>query len=120
MKRTGPTNVLTQTLVSELKKQASLNKAAVWKRVADELQRPTRQRRIVNLSRINRYAKDGETIVVLGKVLGAGTLQRNVNVAALTFSENARQQILAAKGKPLSIAEVLTQNPKGSNVRIIG
>ena len=74
MKRTGPSNVNLRLLISDLKKLASKEKAPVWKRVAEELVRPSRQRRAVNLSKIDKYVRPGEVAVVPGKVLGNGSL----------------------------------------------
>jgi len=72
MKRTGPTNMQMAELIKELKRIAAIEDAAIWKRVAEELERPTRSRRVVNLSRINRFCNNDETIIVPGKVLSSG------------------------------------------------
>ncbi|MBI4148307.1 50S ribosomal protein L18e [Candidatus Woesearchaeota archaeon] len=120
MVRTGPTNEHVQALVLALRKESSTVKNALWDRVADDLEKATRQRREVNLSRLARYTKPNETVVVPGKVLGAGQLSHALVVAALGFSGNARLQIEKASGKALSIADLVKQNPKGANVRIIG
>jgi len=61
-----------------------------------------------------------ETVVVPGKVLGAGKIDHPINVAAFAFSDQARLKILKAKGKCLSILELMKKNPKGANVKIIG
>ncbi|MBI4918583.1 50S ribosomal protein L18e [archaeon] len=119
MKRTGPTNEHLQMLIQELKKESNSSKADIWKRVASDLERSTRDRRVVNLSRINRYTKANETIVVPGKVLGSGELNHGVTVAALSFSESAKN-LIAQKGKCLTIQELLKSNPKGKDVRVIG
>lgn len=74
----------------------------------------------MNLSRINRYTKGGETVVVPGKVLGAGRIDHPINVAAFAFSERARSKILKAKGKCFSIPELTKKRPKGTGVKIIG
>jgi len=58
--------------------------------------------------------------VVPGKVLGAGKIDHPLHVAAFAFSEQARLKILKAKGKCLSILELVERNPKGTNVKIIG
>jgi large subunit ribosomal protein L18e len=52
--------------------------------------------------------------------LGAGIIDHPVKVAAFQFSEQARLKIGKAKGKCLSIEELMEKNPKGSNVKIIG
>lgn len=90
-----------------------------WTRIAEDLSKSSRRRRVVNLARINRVAKDGEVIIVPGKVLGDGELARKVTVVAHTFSTSAIQKLDEAKCKYMSIAEFLEKNPKGSG-RIIG
>ena len=115
---TGPTNYQIQNLLISLRGEAQ--KSKLWKRVAFDLQKPTRQRREVNLYKIERYARDGEIILVPGKVLSGGEIHRKVDVAALSFSEQAKKKIVEAKGKALTIGELLQQNPEGKNVRILG
>ena len=120
MRKTGPINQTLKLLINELRKESSTQKAKIWKRVADDLEKASRSRRIVNISKINRYVKDNETIIVPGKVLGSGMLGKSITVAAFSFSESAKTGISKAKGKCLSISELLKQNPKGKDVRIIG
>ena len=74
----------------------------------------------MNVSRLNRHTKEGETVVVPGKVLGAGGINHPLVVAAFSFSELAKSKILKAKGKCLQIADIIDKNPKGTNVRIFG
>jgi len=113
--KTGPTNTNMKELIKEIRTVAIKEKSDFWKRIADELDRPTRARRNVNLNRINKYSKENETIIVPGKVLGTGELDHNVHVAAFSFSEAASNKI---KSK-MTIKELLHKNPKGKDVRII-
>ena len=108
------------SLIRLLRKAARENDAKIWRAVAEHLSKSRRRRITVNVSRINRYTQDGDEIVVPGKVLGAGLITHPVKVAALGFSEQARRKIIEAKGKCLSIPELIKLNPKGSNVKIIG
>ncbi|KUG19697.1 lsu ribosomal protein l18e [hydrocarbon metagenome] len=73
----------------------------------------------MNISKINRYAQEGETLLVPGKVLGSGVLEQSVTVAALHFSESAVNKITGANGTCMSIEELLRDNPKGRHVRIL-
>lgn len=118
VKRTGPTNYQLQQLLLELEPKALTNK--FWKRVVKDLSKPTRQRREVNVYTLDKHAQDGETILVAGKVLSVGTINKKVNVAAINFSSEAQRKIIEAKGKIMSIYELLQQNPEGKNVRILG
>ncbi len=120
MKRTGPTNYVLRKTIRLLKKTSRENKAKIWKDIAERLEKPTRQRIVVNVSRINRYTKDGDVVVVPGKVLGAGNINHKVTVAAIGFSKTAYEKIVSAGGKCLHILELAYQNPKGSNIKIIG
>lgn len=120
MKRTGPTNPVMQKLIEELKKTSNTEKTGIWKKIAQDLEKPTRIRRSVNLSKINRYSKAKETIIVPGKVLGSGELDHELTIAAFSFSEGAKQRITKSKGKPITIIELMKQNPKGKDIKIIG
>ena len=106
-------------LIRSLRKKAKENNVAIWRDVADRLSTSKRQRTSVNLSRLNRYAEQKEAVVVPGKVLGAGRLEHPLVVAAFAFSNEARQKIVQAKGKCLTISELVENIPKGSNVRIM-
>lgn len=106
-------------LIRSLRKKANENNAAIWRDVADCLSTSKRKRTAVNLSRLNRYTKEKDTVVVPGKVLGAGRLEHQLTVAAFVFSDEARSKITQAKGKCLPILELLEDNPKGSNIRIM-
>ncbi len=108
-----------KTLVSDLKKLSIDKKVNIWKRVAEDLEKPTRSRRIVNIYKLSKNTKDGDFIVVPGKVLGTGDLEHSVNVAAFGFSDDALKKI-NAKGKALTIVELMKKNPEGKNLKIIG
>lgn len=105
--------------IHALRKKANESNAAIWLDVAKRLSSSRRRRVTVNLSRLNRYTKEKETLVVPGKVLGSGRIEHPLIIAAFTFSDQAQSKILSAKGKCLSIQDLLETNPKGSNVRIM-
>jgi large subunit ribosomal protein L18e len=94
--------------------------APIWRTLSERLEKPKHSRSAVNLSRINRYTKDGETVTVPGKVLGAGILNHKVSVAAFSFSEEARRKIEMAGGKCLNFSAIVKKNHKGKDMKIIG
>ena len=106
-------------LLQLLKKTAIDNEAAVWKRVASDLEKSTKNRRLVNIYKIEKYARDDETVVVPGKVLGTGDFSKKITVAAYAFSTDAKKKI-NEKGKAVTIQELIKSNPKGKKVRIMG
>ena len=118
-KRTKPTNPILQNLIHELKKRSNEQSVNLWKRIAIDLEKPTRQRRIVNVYKINKYTKENETVVVPGKVLAVGDLDHNVTVAAFTFSGAAQEKINKV-GKAMPISELIQEDPKGKRIRILG
>ena len=120
MKRTGPTNPVLINLIGELKKRSIEQNVNIWRRIADDLEKPTRKRRVVNLSNINRYTKENETIVVPGKVLGSGTLDHKLTIAAYTFSQSALDKITKIGAKVVPLEEISKESPKGKRIRIIG
>jgi large subunit ribosomal protein L18e len=110
------TNIQLKKLVALLHKQ----KKDIWKRIAKDLLKPTRQQRSVNLSKINRFFKEGETIIVPGKVLSDGFLEKKAHVAAFKFSHAAIEKVKKAGGATMTIEELLKKNPEAKGVRIIG
>lgn len=118
--RTGTTNQNLRELISELKKKSLDEKVNIWKRIAADLEKPTRQKRVVNLSRINRHSKEDEIVIVPGKVLGSGVLEHKLLIAAFDFSESAKEKIKSCGAEALSIRELMEKNAKAKNVRIIG
>ncbi|SFM59653.1 50S ribosomal protein L18e [Methanolobus profundi] len=113
------TNPRTPVLIAALKEEARQNEAAIWRDVAKRLEKPGKNYAQVNLSKINRYAKDGETVLIAGKVLGSGLLNKAVTVAAYNFSATAMEKIAEVGGKCLTIEEMMKENPKGSGIKIL-
>lgn len=107
------------SLIAELKSTARDTGTDVWHDVADRLEKPRRTHAEVNLSRIERYANEDETVVVPGKVLGSGALRKSVTVAAVDFSGSAETKIEHADGETVHLAQVVEQNPDGTDVRVI-
>lgn len=112
-------NKLKET-IQELKKISIEKKIPLWKRVATELEKSNRNRRIVNLTRINLHTKSGEIIVVPGKVLANGELDHKVSIVAWKFSQQAMNKIKEAKGEIISLDDFMKKEIKGRKVRIIG
>ena len=81
------------SLISELKAVSRETGTELWNEIAHQLEGPRRNYAEINLGHIERYAKENETIIVPGKVLSIGSLQKKVNVAAFTFSAEAKKKI---------------------------
>ena len=109
-KKTNPE--LVKTIIEAKKKKNWLGVAAV-------LSSPRTRRININLNKINDEAKEGETVIIVGKVLSQGELNKKVKVVALGFSEMAKEKILKAKGETLTILEEIKKNPDAKNVRFL-
>jgi len=130
MRRKRKTNPQINKLIEDLKRIARENSAPIWRDIAKRLEKPRRNYAAVNLSKINRYSSSNDTILVPGKVLSSGTMEKPVTVAALGFSKKAFEKICKCReggkegkgeerGKCITIEELVKNNPKGSGVKII-
>jgi large subunit ribosomal protein L18e len=112
------TNPRLQGLIADLKSTARNGGGDVWADLAERLEKPRRSHAEVNLGRIERYAREDETVVVPGKVLGSGALRKGVTVAAVDFSSSAETKIEQV-GEAIRLEEALENNPDGGDVRVI-
>lgn len=118
-KKIEKTNPQLIELIGALKQSAREQQAAIWKELARRLEAPSRNHAEVNLSRLNRSTSSNDIVVVPGKVLGAGSIDHPICIAALSFSGTARAKILAASGRIATLGEVMDTKPSGSNIKII-
>ena len=109
-KKTNPT--LVDTIIQAKKK-------AKWLEIAAILSSPRINRININLDKLNKEAKEGEIIIVPGKVLSQGEISKKIKIAALSFSEKAKEKILKAKGEILELAEEIKKNPEAKGVKIL-
>ncbi|MEM0094632.1 MAG: 50S ribosomal protein L18e [Candidatus Micrarchaeaceae archaeon] len=93
----------------------ALKNENAWLQIEKLISMPKRKRIALNLKKLERVAKDGEAIVVPGKVLGVGTISKNIELCALEYSASSIGKLEKANCKILGIDEML----KKSNVRII-
>ncbi|MBI4416843.1 MAG: 50S ribosomal protein L18e [Euryarchaeota archaeon] len=115
--KTNPTLV---RLIQELKAVSREHGTPFWRDIAERLERRQRHWTEVNLSRISRHAREGETVVVPGVLLGSGELTKPVTIATFRASAGAKAKVAKAGGKVLGLRELAASNPKGSGVRILG
>ncbi len=114
--RTDPNKI---ALIRILRGAAANNENRIWALMASEMSKANRRRIAVNLSRLNRVSSPGDILMIPGKVLGTGSLNHRLEIAAESFSKTAQKKIINAGGQCLTIEELVKRNPKGSQVRII-
>ena len=105
--------------IQALEKASEETGKAIWRALAEELDRSKRRRVSVNLSSIDRHTKKGDVVAVPGKVLAAGGLSKAVKVAAFSFSEGALEKIRAAEGEAMSLTDLLEAGVEPSQIRIM-
>jgi len=97
----------------------SAKKGKKWLEIAGILSGSRKNFSDINLSKISKEAKAGDIIVVPGKVLSQGEIDKKIKVAALGFSENAKEKLIKAGCTALSILEEIKSNPEAKGVKIL-
>ncbi len=105
-------NELVETIIAAKKKEK-------WMDVARILSMPRRDSTEMNLDEIDKNSKEGEIIVIPGKVLSQGDLNKKIRIVAFAFSEKAREKLLKSKIPISTIAEEIKKNPEGKDIRIL-
>ena len=120
-KPTGPSDPNTVALIRDLRKKGAKDKKyTFWTVLSKKLEKPRRLRPAINLSKISRYAKKTELVVVPGKVLASGEIKGSYTIAALNFSEVAETKIVKAGGKAISLRDLMNlPAAEIKNVRIL-
>ena len=118
MIKTKATNPVLKETLLELEKQAKKENAKIWLKVGNILSKSRKNRVAVNLMKIDKYAKEGETIVVPGKVLGTGNLTKKVIVSSFEISDKAKQKINGV-GTFMDLKSLMEKNPKGKGLKIL-
>jgi large subunit ribosomal protein L18e len=85
--------------------------------LAKRLSGPASNYASINLDTLDKL--DEGKILVIGKVLGQGEIGRKFSVAALGFSEQARDKLKKAGCEMKDIIEEIEDNPKLEGVKII-
>lgn len=114
-KITGPQDINVRKLIRSLEN----TKVSIWKTIAASLKKARRARAEINVGDINRIVNDGDVIAVPGKVLSSGVLERKVTIGALGWSEAAMEKINASGSTIVTLDRLASDNPAGSNVRIV-
>lgn len=107
------------SLVNKLYSLSATGQSGLWRDVARRLELPVKKRAAVNLTKLDRYAAEGETLLIPGKLLGFGRISKKVTVSAYTHSGSAARKLEEAGCTFVSIERLAEANPAGSKIRII-
>lgn len=114
---TERSNRVLREQVVALERKGRKEKIGLWREAAKFLGAPHSTETEVNVGHLSRVG-DGP-IVVPGKVLGNGPIEKKLVVGAFSFSASARRKIEEAGGEALSIDELLKRYPEGSGVTLV-
>ncbi len=90
-----------------------------WHYVAKLLVRPKRKSIVVNLEKINKLSKQNSIVLVAGKVLGEGNLEKKLQIYAFRASDQAIKKIKESGSSYLAIEELLQKNPDAKDIKLI-
>jgi large subunit ribosomal protein L18e len=113
-------NQVVQRLAYDLKKASKSNDAPIWLKLSKLALKPSQARRVLNLNKIGQLTKDGDVIVVPGKVLGTGNISHKITLCSFAISNTAATKIIESGGKISNFEEMTKQYPTGKGVQIIG
>ena len=103
---------LIETIIAAKKKKA-------WTKVAAMLAGSRKNQINVNLNELNKL-KEREKVIVPGKVLSQGEINKKVKVVALGFSEKAKEKLLKSGSDVSSILKEIKSNPEAKDIKILG
>jgi len=85
--------------------------------LAKKLSAPISQYRGVNLDELGKVKES--MVMVVGKVLGQGEINRKIKVSALGFSEQAKEKLKKASCEIRSIRDEIEDNENLKEVKIL-
>ncbi len=90
-----------------------------WLEIADKLSQPRKLKIVLNLDEVDSQVKEGDTIVVPGKVLGEGNISKRIKIVALNFSQEAIEKLKDKKCEIVTIKDEISKNKEAKGVKIL-
>ena len=90
-----------------------------WLEIAGILSSPRRESINLNLSQIDNLTKEGDTVIIPGKVLSQGEISKKIKIVAYRFSGKTKEKLLKSKIQTSSIMEEIKSNPEAKGIRIL-
>lgn len=103
---------LVETIIAGKKKDS-------WNIVAHKISKPSRKQTDLNLDEINERSKEGDIIIIPGKVLGMGEVNKKIKISALAYSESAKEKLTKNKIDFNLIGEEIKSNIEAKNIKIL-
>ncbi|MEM3383413.1 MAG: 50S ribosomal protein L18e [Nitrososphaerales archaeon] len=113
-------NPVFDNTIYTLNKAYKKSKAHIWRAAIEYLLKSRSRRSVVNVGKISRLTKEGDLVLVPGKILGGGIISHKITIGAYSFSEKALWKIQRAGGKTMSLKDFIEKFPDGKGVILIG
>ncbi len=88
-----------------------------WLEIAGVLSSPRRNAIALNLNEIEKITKEGDSIVIPGKILSQGEISKKIAVIAFGFSEKAREKLLKTKSLAVNMIDEIKKNPEAKGLK---
>ena len=90
-----------------------------WAGIAQKISGSRKRYDSMNLKEIEEKTKEGDTVVVAGKVLGSGEISKKIRICALGFSESAKKKMSKVKAEAVTILEEINKNKTAEGVKVL-
>lgn len=114
------TNTLNDNTKSNLRNAYKRSGSPIWKSIEKKFQSSRSNRSEVNVSKLDNITKEGDIVIVPGKVLGSGIINHKIILSSFSISVTAMKKVIDCGGEVITINELVEQYPDGKGVRIIG
>ena len=105
------------TMLVETLRAAKKTGSNIWIGIASLLSSPRRNKIAVNLGELEKATKEGDSIVVPGKILSQGEISKKIAIIAFAFSEKAKEKLLKTKSQAVNIIDEIKKNPQAKGLK---
>ncbi len=113
----NPAKIQTLTLLRQAGKKSGRR---VWHDMSNRLESHKSQMSNVNISKVSTLTKEGDVVLIPGKVLGGGIIDHKIHIGAFSFSGVAVEKIRRADGEPLSVQAFIQKYMNHKGLIILG
>ena len=107
-------------MLVETLRAAKKTGSEIWLNVASVLSSPRRNKIAVNLGELEKATKEGDSIIVPGKILSQGEISKKIAIIAFAFSEKAKEKLLKTKSQAVNIIDEIKKNPQAKGLKVFG
>src|SRR3989344_473625 len=105
-------------ILVETLRAAKKTGSEIWLNVARVLSSPRRNKIAVNLGELEKATKEGDSIIVPGKILSQGEISKKIAVIAFAFSKKAKEKLLKTKSQAVNIIDEIKKNPQAKGLKV--